>query len=98
MPPAKSAQEALDRIGTILEQVEDEFSGIEKREPPPQPKEFDGRMYPPKGDMIQSLPNGLVIARARKHLIEIEKDGTISIIFRETGALVFFQQGTGKDS
>ena len=46
-PPARSADEALDLVAKILNQVEDKHSGVEHN---PDAWKNDGRMYPPKED------------------------------------------------
>ena len=47
-PPAGSADEALNLVCRLIEEVEDELCPLPREEPPP--KHFTGRMYAPKKD------------------------------------------------
>jgi|SRR5687768_13201870 len=78
-PPAASAQEALDLVCRLIEEVEDEMCPLPRQDPPP-PVDRSARMYPPQGDHIKRLPNGLIIARTRRHRVFCRPGGGISIV------------------
>jgi hypothetical protein len=88
-PRAKSSEQGLNQIRTILDEVEDEFSGVPKKSPPPTPAEFDGRMYPPMNDFVERKPDGSMTAKTRGHAIEITADGKITITNRKSGKVEF---------
>ena len=94
-PPASSAAEALTLVCDLLDQVEDELSGILKQDPPPSPGMSDGRIYPPLADYIKLHPDGSLTARSRSHNIEIGADGTITIVNRRSKYLEIFKAGAG---
>jgi hypothetical protein len=77
-PPADSAQEALDLVCRLIEQVEDELCPVPRRDPPPLVS--TGRMYAPKEDHVKRFAGGLIIADARHHRIYCRVDGGISIV------------------
>ena len=85
LPRAASADEALRQLCETLEQVEDEWSGIDKQTPPPSPTSFDGRMYCPMADFVERLEDGGILALTRGHRIEIAADGSLRIISKVTG-------------
>jgi|GEM_PF-4554945 len=82
-PPARSANEAIDLVNAILDQVEDEYSGVPKN-PNPGLTTPDGRMYPVQPDRIDPNPNvvGGYILTTRGNLIYIGPDGSIQIYTR----------------
>lgn len=82
-PAVSSADEALALVGSVLEQVEDEFSGVPKHPNPP--LKFTGRMYPPQEDHIARHPDGSLTATTRRHSIEIGRDGAILIRSFDSG-------------
>src|SRR5262249_356722 len=88
-PLANSADAALEQLSRILEEVEDELSGIPKQSPPPPPSRPDGRMYPPLADHILRLPNGGIEGRTKGNTDEDRPDGRIVIGNKRTGAEVF---------
>lgn len=47
------AGSSLEGIASILDEVEDEFSGVARN---PAAWEVDGRLYPPKGDIARPDP------------------------------------------
>ncbi|MEV6285790.1 hypothetical protein [Kribbella sp. NPDC051770] len=91
LPPAKTADEAFRQLAETLDQVEDEHSGVE-RNPNPGLK-FDGRMYPPREDFTERLPDGGLRATTKGNLIEISPGGTTDIYSRHTNNLVFRRPG-----
>ena len=93
LPAARSSDEAFQMICDTLEHVEDEFSGIPRRDPPPEPDVFDGRMYPPFGDQLTRTATGNITARTRGHILEMSTDGTIVIRKKLTREVVFTKPG-----
>ncbi len=83
-PRATSGTEALRQLCEVLEQVEDELSGISRQQPSPGPTRFDGRMYCPEEDFVVRNPDGSLVALTRGHRIEIEADGSLRIINKLT--------------
>jgi hypothetical protein len=92
-PPASSADEALALVCDLLDEVEDELSGIPKREPPPSPGMSDGRMYPPLADRIKHYPDGGLIAISRAHTVEIASDGSITIVNKKSKEIEIIKAG-----
>jgi len=88
-PRARNAQEALDQIRRTLDQVEDDLSGIPKKDPPPPPNQSDGRMYPPLDDFVVRNPDGSISARTRGHRIHCGADGSITITNIRTNEVEF---------
>lgn len=60
--PASSAEQALELLASVLNQVEDELSGI-----PFQPERWqnDGRMYPPLADSARDVEGRPELTRYR---------------------------------
>jgi hypothetical protein len=94
--PSTTAQEALDRLGQTLLEVEDDLSGIPRSDPPPARNMPDGRMYPPLEDSIIRNPDGSILATTKRHDIEIGNDGSITIRNIRTGQIDFQQPGEGQ--
>jgi hypothetical protein len=94
-PPAATADDALERIRRTLDEVEDLYSGIPKKTPPPPRNQPDGRMYPPQDDSVTRNPDGSLVAQTQGHTIDIGKDGTITMRKRRTGQVEFHQAGGG---
>lgn len=78
-PPAANAQEALDLLCRLIEEVEDELCPVARQDPPPLTS--TGRMYAPQADRVKRLPNGRIVADARHHRIYCQADGSISIAY-----------------
>jgi hypothetical protein len=93
LPPAGSADEALRQLADTLDAVEDAFSGVPKKMPPPPPNMPDGRMYPPLPDFTTHHPDGSITARTRGHVIEIGADGRLTIKNKRTGAVELEREG-----
>lgn len=88
-PPATNAHDAMRQLSDTLDETEDQFSGIPKKNPPPPPNQNDGRMYPPLDDFTTKHPDGSLSARTRAHRIEITADGKITITSVRTGQIEF---------
>ena len=88
-PPLLSADAALQQLGLILEQVEDELSGIFKRPTPPGIEDRDGRMYPPLDDHLHRHDDGALTAFTRGHRIEIDPAGRVEVFDRRTATREF---------
>ena len=88
-PHASTGTEALQQLCEVLEQVEDELSGIARQDPSPGPARFDGRMYCPEEDFVVRNPDGRLVALTRGHRIEIAADGSLRIINKLTGQTEF---------
>ena len=93
LPPAQSAEEAMEQIRHTLEAVEDAYSGVPKKDPPPPPNMPDGRMYPPLSDFLVRQADGSITARARRHIIEAGADGSLVIRNVRTGVVEFAKAG-----
>jgi Pretoxin HINT domain len=92
-PVAQNAEEGLTQVREILNQVEDDLSGITRQNPPPPINMPDGRMYPPLDDFITRNSDGGIFARSRGHIIEISPQGNIKIIDKRTGDILVDKQG-----
>jgi hypothetical protein len=91
-PAASNAREALALVSTVLDQVEEQFSGMPRRAPPPGPGSFDGRMHPPLNEHVASAPDGGLVALTRGHRILCSANGAIRIQ-RRAGPVVFLKPG-----
>ena len=94
-PPSATPDDALQRIRTTIDEVEDQHSGIVKKTPPPPPTQSDGRMYPPLDDHVTRNLDGSLTVQTRRHSIDISKDGTITIRRRGANQTEFHQAGRG---
>ncbi len=85
-PAFSDEREALEGIASILDEVEDEFSGVARN---PAAWELDGRLYPPKGDIARPDParEGVTEFRNRAHSTFIGKNGGVEIVLRNKGRL-----------
>lgn len=91
LPRADNADAAFRQLCATLDQVEDEWSGVVKRTPPPGLVEFDGRMYCPLEDFITRLDDGGILALTRGHRIEIAANGAVRIVDKFSGIVEFEQ-------
>ena len=89
LPRAGSPDEALRQLCDTLDEVEDAWSGVPKKTPPPPPSGFDGRMYCPMADFFLRCDDGGILALTRGHRIEIAPDGSLRIISKITGQTEF---------
>ena len=90
-PPVANAREALDLICRLIVEVEDEFSGTPRLDPPP--KRATGRMYPPLPDRITGLADGSLAVETRRHAIRLSADGGIRIARAGTSDIEFSKAG-----
>lgn len=92
-PGSSSFDEALALIRRIMNEVEDELSGIAMN-PKPTLQTDDGRMYPPMDDMIFEIPGRPTVkrCRSRRHRIFIGNNGAIEIQSLE-GVIEFSKLG-----
>ncbi|MES4904606.1 MULTISPECIES: hypothetical protein [unclassified Streptomyces] len=93
--PTRSARAALHQLSTVLNQVEDEYSGV-PRDPNPGLK-FDGRMYPPREDFIHHTPDGGLEATTKGNKIYLSADGQLRIDSRRTGETVYLRAADRTD-
>ena len=89
LPRAGSPDEAFRQLCDTLDEVEDAWSGIPKKSPPPPPSTFDGRMYCPMPDFLLRCDDGGILALTRGHRIEIAPDGSLRIINKITAQTEF---------
>lgn len=76
-PAAASHDEAFNQLSSVLNDVEDEFSGVPFT---PENWAHDGRMYPPQEDNKKMLDNGVARYRSRGHVTLVGMNGAIKII------------------
>lgn len=88
-PQTTNANDALRQLSDTLDEIEDMYSGVPKKSPPPPPDQPDGRMYPPLEDFIKRQPDGSLSARTKAHRIVITPDGKITITSVRTGQVEF---------
>lgn len=90
--PAESAEQALELISSVLNQVEDELSGIPFR---PDQWQDDGRMYPPQSDSARDVEGrpDLTRYRSRNHDTWIATNGAILIRSHDTGRIALDKTG-----
>jgi len=92
-PVPQSGDEAFQQICDTLEAVEDEWSGVPKKTPPPPPNTPDGRMYPPLADFVSQNADGSISAMTRGHIITIGADGAVEIRNKKSGSVEFARGG-----
>ncbi len=73
----------------MLEQVENEFSGVPMPAVTPHPSVVDGRMYRPLEDYVLRQQNGDILAMTRGHRIEISAHGAIRVLNKVTRQVEF---------
>jgi len=91
-PPAKDHDEAFKQMETILNAVEDEFSGIEYNL---ETSDIDGRLYPPSRKFRRKVPGHpeLMKYAQRRHFTVIAANGAIEIRLVKTSVLVLAKSG-----
>jgi hypothetical protein len=89
LPRAAGSVEAFQQLCDTLDDVEDAWSGIPKKSPPPPPFDSDGRMYCPMADFAVRCDDGSIVALTRGHRIEASPDGSLRIISKITGQVEF---------
>ncbi len=88
-PKAESSDVALRELCEVLDQVENEFSGVTQPVRIPAPAINDGRMYRPLEDHIVRRPDGSILALTRGHRIEVASDGSLRIVNKSTAKVEF---------
>ncbi len=94
-PPAKSPSEGLEQVTDSMNSVEDTYSGIPYEPVPGKLDPSNGRMYPPFDDSIVTNPDGSLTGTTRKNVINVDKDGTISILRKKHPDPIFHKPGGG---
>ena len=91
-PPAKTFDEAHRQLFNILNEVEDEMTSVPYN---PENWQTDGRMYPPLGDSIRSVPDHPLIKRfrSRGHNTFIGDNGSIEIQVISSKVTIFSKPG-----
>jgi len=89
--PVKSADDALELLSKTLNRVEDAHSGVKAVAEPG--LKYTGRMYPPKADMTTRLADGSIEAITKGQRLLFGPDGSIRIVSRKTGEVVFSKVG-----
>jgi len=87
LPRPSTAQESFDQFCDVLDEVEDEMSGVAKQFPPP--ADGGGRMYCPLADRTTYFEDGGIEAFSTGHAIRAYADGSIVISDRHTGEVEF---------
>jgi len=90
-PAATTAEEAMQQMHRTLDAVEDAYSGIPRAKNPG----LDGRMYPAQTDRIITGADGTLTATSRGHVTTYGPNGSIKVIDRKTGSVVFQKPGGG---
>ena len=86
-PACRSAEEALEQVCRVMEEVEGEFCRFPNQHPAPQI--FAGRMYRPQPDRIFRSDDGYIRAETRRHTLHFSPDGAIRIIRTGSGIVEF---------
>lgn len=90
-PPVATADDALALVCRLIEEVEEEFCPLPRKDPPP--RRATGRMYAPQPDSIIRSPAGIIHATTAGHLIVCNHDGSISITRRRNVRSAFRKPG-----
>ena len=72
-----------------MNEVEDEYSGVAKAEPPPPPGKSDGRMYCPLKDFVTRQSNGNLLAESKSHRLRFGRDGSVRVVNEKTHEVEF---------
>jgi hypothetical protein len=78
-PSAGTSDEVTQQLSNILDQVEDELTGVPNL---PQNWREDGRMYPPQADHMRSVPGHPRVKRFRTagHNIFVGENGSLQMV------------------
>ena len=97
LAPARSVHEAYGQIYFLLNEVEDELSGVPYNL---SQSTTDGRMYPPQWDFMRPAPGrtGTFELRSARHRTFISDTGEIEILFIPTGQQIFRKPGAAQGS
>ena len=90
-PACATAEEALALICRLIEEVEDEFCPVPRRQPPP--FSFTGRMYAPHPDHVFDSAEGTIRAETRRHTMLLSSEGAIRITRTGSIELEFSKPG-----
>lgn len=92
-PSATTAAEAIEQMHGTLDAVENVFSGVPKEESPG--RVATPRMYPPQADSMVTNTDGTITATSRGHITIYGSNGSITVVDRSTGKIVFQKSGGG---
>jgi hypothetical protein len=78
-PNTGTSDEAMQQLSNILDQVEDELTGVPNI---PENWREDGRIYPPQADRMHSVPGQPRVKRFRTagHNIYVGENGSLQIV------------------
>jgi hypothetical protein len=90
--PADSAESALALLRRILNEVEDEHSGVPYN---PDNWQTDGRLYPPLDDRVKEAPGrpGMLVGSSLQHLSYFGANGAIQVYHKRARAVVLDKPG-----
>lgn len=87
LPRHHDATSSFAQFCAVLDQVEDELSGVPQQTPPP-PDE-GGRMYCPLPDRLTRRRDGGFAARTTGHMINVGPDGAVEVVNLRAGRVEF---------
>ncbi len=94
-PASNNSQEAFNLLDKIMTEVEDAYSGVKKIKNPS--LKYEGRMYAPRADYTEKLPDGSIEAATAGNIIKLSKSGDIEFFLKNkdgsAGNRVFFKEG-----
>ncbi len=78
-PKTGTADQAMEQLSNILDQVEDELTGVPHA---PENWQTDQRLYPPQKDAVREVPGYPLVKRfrSRRHNLYIGENGSIEIV------------------
>ena len=85
-------KESFKQLCSCLDEIEDIHSRIEKQDPPPKLKEYDGRMYPPLDDFTHEYPDDsitAIVAYSKNHTVYIAPNGARKVVEKITNKIVY---------
>jgi hypothetical protein len=91
-PAATNADEAVEQLTTIMDAVEDQFSGVPFN---PESWQHDGRLYAPQGDSARSVPGSAHVTRyrTRRHNVFVAVNGALEVQTVASKDVVFSKPG-----